>query len=101
MVVETIIRPLDMRFQAFFQFTQVISVHFDLFIDANHQLVPLLYFSGLVVDGIVDTGQKQADDRGNDQLLILLEEAISLWVVHGPYLLIASSSVMDCLFDLQ
>jgi hypothetical protein len=69
---------LDMRFQTLFQSVKVVSLNFHFFIDPDHQLVPLLDLGSLVIDGIIDTGQKQADDRGHDQLLILFEKPIGL-----------------------
>ena len=55
--------------------------------DVDHQLVPLFDLGRLVVDRVVDPGQKQADDRRDDELFVPAE----IWLKQlGP----------DCLFLL-
>ncbi len=46
--------------------------------DIDHELIPLLDLSRLVVDRVVDTGQKQTDDRRDNQLLIPADDWFKL-----------------------
>jgi len=75
-----------MAFNGLSQLMQVGALNFLLGLQVDHELIPAFDFRRLGIDGVIDPGQKQANDGGNNQLLVSVEiafdPALALWTLR-------------------